>query len=81
VLGGVNNWLVATPNSGVSAPGSSSTAPAMTVSVNPAGLQSGVYYGLVTVTSVGAANTPQGVVAVLQVLPAGMWPPWCSRIR
>jgi uncharacterized protein (TIGR03437 family) len=71
VLGGVNNWLSVTPNSGVSAPGSSSAAPAVSVSVNPAGLGPGIYYGLVTVTAAGAANTPQGVVTVLQVLPAG----------
>jgi uncharacterized protein (TIGR03437 family) len=71
VLGGVNNWLSVTPNSGVSAPGSSNTSPAVSVSVNPAGLAPGIYYGLVTVTAAGAANTPQGVVAVVQVLPAG----------
>ncbi len=41
------------------------------MSVNLAGLNPGVYYGLVKVISVGAANTPQEVVAVLQVLPAG----------
>jgi uncharacterized protein (TIGR03437 family) len=71
VLGGVNNWLSVTPNIGVSTPGSSIAAPSVSVSVNPAGLAPGVYYGLVAVTAVGAANTPQGVVAVLQVLPAG----------
>ena len=43
----------------------------MSVSVNPAGLGPGVYYGLVKVRSQGAANTPQEVVAVLQVLAAG----------
>jgi sugar lactone lactonase YvrE len=72
VLGGLNNWLSVTPNSGVSAPGSSNTPPTVSVSVNPAGLAPGIYYGLVTVTAAGAANTPQGVVAVLQVLSAGM---------
>jgi uncharacterized protein (TIGR03437 family) len=71
VLGGVNNWLSVTPNSGLSAPGSSNTPPTVSVSVNPAGLAPGIYYGLVTVTAAGAANTPQGVVTVLQVLPAG----------
>jgi uncharacterized protein (TIGR03437 family) len=47
------------------------SAPQVTVSVSPAGLDPGVYYGLVTVVSSGAANTPQVVVAVLHVLPPG----------
>jgi uncharacterized protein (TIGR03437 family) len=70
VLGGINNWLAATPNSGSTRTASSSGAPVITVRVNPVGLQPGVYYGLVTVTSPVAANTPQAVVVVLQVLPA-----------
>jgi len=66
VLGGVNNWLIATPTGGAS----TLAAPAIvSVSVNPSGLAPGVYYGLVTVIAPGAANTPQGVVAILQVLP------------
>ena len=71
VLGGVNNWLSATPGSGTTVTASLTASPVVTVSVNPTGLQPGVYYGLVTVTSPGAANTPQGVVVVLQVLPQG----------
>ena len=63
------NWLSATPDSGSS--DASAPAPLVTVSVNPAGLQPGLYYGRVKVVSSGAANTPQEVVAVLQVLPAG----------
>src|SRR6202041_1915577 len=63
------NWLAATPNSGSS--DAAVSAPLVTVSVNPAGLQPGVYYGLVKVISAGAANTPQEVTTVLQVLPAG----------
>jgi uncharacterized protein (TIGR03437 family) len=59
-------WLNATPDSGSSDAGAPS--PLVTVSVNPAGLEPGVYYGLVTVVSPGAANTPQQVVAVLHVL-------------
>jgi hypothetical protein len=46
-------------------------APVVSVSVNASGLASGVYYGLVKITAPGPANTPQGVVAILQVLPAG----------
>jgi uncharacterized protein (TIGR03437 family) len=74
VLGGVNNWLAATPGNGSTTAASSSGAPVVTVSVNPAALQSqppGIYYGLVTVTSPNAANTPQAVVVVLQLLAAG----------
>jgi uncharacterized protein (TIGR03437 family) len=65
------NWLVASPNNGSSNAGSTSTTPLVTVSVKPAGLKPDVYYGLVKVISSGAANTPQEVVVVLQVLPAG----------
>ena len=63
------SWLIATPDSGSSV--AAAPSPPVTVSVNPAGLQPGVYYGLVTVVSAGAANTPQEVVAVLRVLPPG----------
>ena len=62
-------WLNATPDSGSSDAGAPS--PLVTVSVNPASLQPGFYYGLVTVVSPGAANTPQEVVVVLHVLPPG----------
>ncbi len=65
------NWLSATPSSGASASADVNGAPLVSVSVNPAGLAPGVYYGLVKVISAGAANTPQEVVAVLQVLQAG----------
>jgi trimeric autotransporter adhesin len=71
VLGGVNNWLSATPANGTTVSASLTGAPVVTVSVNPAGLQPGVYYGLVTVKSSGAANTPQAVVVALQVLLPG----------
>jgi uncharacterized protein (TIGR03437 family) len=65
------SWLMATPNNGTSDAASTSATPLVTVSVNPAGLQPGVYYGLVKLVSQGAANTPQEVVVVLQVLQAG----------
>jgi uncharacterized protein (TIGR03437 family) len=65
------SWLIATPVSGSSDVAALNGAPLVTVSVSPAGLKPGLYYGLVTVASLGAANTPQAVVAVLQVLPAG----------
>ncbi len=63
------NWLIATPPGGSSTSADLNGAPLVSVSVNPAGLAPGVYYGLVKVISGGAANTPQEVVAVLQVLP------------
>src|SRR5205807_1603760 len=50
---------------------SASGVPSVVVKVDPAGLTPGVYYGLVSVDSPGAANTPQVVTAMLQVLPAG----------
>ncbi len=65
------NWLIATPNSGSTSSADAGGAPLVTVSVNPAGLAPGVYYGLVKVISPGASNTPQEAVAVLQVLAAG----------
>lgn len=65
------NWLNAAPSNGASTSADINGAPLVSVSVNPSGLAPGVYYGLVKVISTGAANTPQEVVAVLQVLPAG----------
>ncbi len=64
------NWLTANPATGSSDAGTPDGAPLVAVSVNPAGLVPGAYYGLVKVISPGAANTPQEVVAVLRVLPA-----------
>ena len=66
-------WLQATPNTGTS-DASSSTIPRVTVTVNPAGLAPGRYYGLVQVGSAAAANSPQVVTATLEVLPAGQDP-------
>jgi uncharacterized protein (TIGR03437 family) len=66
------NWLSVTPASGSSNP--SLPAPQVAVSVNPAGLAAGDYYGLVQVTAPGAANTPQVVTVFLTVLSAGSDP-------
>jgi uncharacterized protein (TIGR03437 family) len=57
------SWLSVTPASGTS--GASAT-----VTINPANLTRGDYYGLVQFTSSGASNSPQSVVVVLNVLPA-----------
>ncbi len=59
----VGNWLSVTPASGTS--GRSAN-----VSIDPANLQPGDYYGLVQFDSQGAINSPQDVVVVLNVLPA-----------
>lgn len=62
-----NNWLSVTPASGdVRA----ATPVAATVRVNPAGLAAGQYYGQIEIRVDGAANSPQAVNAVLNVLPA-----------
>jgi adhesin/invasin len=69
-LAGGSNWLQASPGSGTTGLGTQSATP-ITVSVNPAGLSAGSYYGLVRIDAPGAANTPQVLTAFLQVLPAG----------
>ena len=58
------SWLSVTPVSGSS---SSSSSTAVTVSVNPAGLAAGNYYGQITFTSPNAANSPQIASVVLNV--------------
>jgi len=59
----------------VSATGGDSTAgvppPAVDAGVNPAGLGSGVYYGRIEITAVGAPNSPQTLTVVLTVFPEG----------
>ena len=58
------NWLSVSPNSGIS----SSTLPAtLAVSVNPAGLAPGNYYGQINVSATSAANSPQSITIVLNV--------------
>jgi uncharacterized protein (TIGR03437 family) len=59
------NWLAAATSTASAGP------PSVNVTVNPAGLAAGQYYGLVKVRSPGAANSPQVATAVLRVLPAG----------
>ncbi len=60
-----SGWLNVSSGSGTSSPGAFGTA---SVSVNPAGLQPGIYYGLVRVSSPGTANSPQDVEVVLNLL-------------
>jgi len=60
-------WLSASPWNGRSVAGSA--VPTMDVSVNPAGLAPGDYYGQVQVNSSDAPNSPQSVTVILNVLP------------
>ncbi len=71
-LSGGQQWLTATPTSDDITAGQPPQS--ITVTVNQAGLAAGFYYGLVRVDSAAAANTPQIVTIVLQVLPAGRDP-------
>src|SRR5258708_16531626 len=58
-------WLNAAARSGSSRPAAFDS---VTVSVNPAGLDPGVYYGLVRVASSGTVNSPQDVQVVPKLL-------------
>ncbi|HYL76092.1 MAG TPA: hypothetical protein VEU96_17915 [Bryobacteraceae bacterium] len=71
-LAGGQQWLSATPSSGVSA--ANASPPSITVAVNQAGLAPGFYFGLVRVDSAAAANTPQVATVVLHVLPSNQDP-------
>ncbi|HLK18099.1 MAG TPA: hypothetical protein VKT81_04050, partial [Bryobacteraceae bacterium] len=57
-------WLVASPNTGTLAPGSSDT---ITVGVIVDKLAANVYYGQILVSSPGAANSPRVVTVVLNI--------------
>ncbi len=59
------NWLSVSPSSGTSG---GATAGAVTVSVNPAGLQVGNYYGKIEFSASGALNSPQVASVVLNVV-------------
>ena len=63
-------WLTATPASGSSDAQAGPTAP-VTVSVNSCGLAAGQYYGLVQISADGAANSPQSVAVLFNVVAAG----------
>jgi uncharacterized protein (TIGR03437 family) len=54
------NWLLVAPTTG--------TTPAnLTISVNPAGLGTGMYSGNVTISSAGVSNSPQSISVTLAV--------------
>lgn len=58
------NWLSVSPAGGQS---SGSSAPALTVQVNPTGLAAGTYYGQIQVSAAGVPNSPQAVAVVLNL--------------
>lgn len=64
------NWLSAFPRNGASDAGSP-LVPQVRVDINPQGLPAGIYYGSVEVAAGTAANTPQFVSVILNVLAPG----------
>lgn len=68
-LSGGPDWLQVDSTSGAS--DAAASPPPVTVTVNPASLAPGKYYGQVRVDSPDAANSPQVVTIFLQVLPSG----------
>ena len=73
VSAGAPGWLLVSPASGTTEAGTS-VVPQVDVSINPAGLAPGQYYGRVSVSSPTAVNSPQIVSIVLRVLPGGSDP-------
>jgi uncharacterized protein (TIGR03437 family) len=65
-LSGTPGWLTVSPSSSSVPAGSVSTP--VTVTVNPTGLAVGEYYGLVQVIAANAANSPQVVSVLLNVV-------------
>ena len=68
------NWLKLAPSPATGSTTAGSVAPRLSVSVDVTGLAAGNYYGLVSVSAPGAANSPRLLVAALNVLPAGSNP-------
>ena len=68
-LSGNQTWLSVTPTTGTATAAAAAT---VNITVNPAGLAAGDYYGLVDVASTGATNSPQLVEVVLNVLDPGV---------
>jgi len=67
------NWLSFSPASGTSTGGQA--PPQVVLTANATGLRAGAYHAVLGVTASGAANSPQLVQAVLNVLPPGTIPP------
>ena len=68
------NWLITVSPPNPFTDAGSGSVPEVAVSVNPADLAAGQYYGKVEVSSPEADNSPQVVSVVLNVLPAGSDP-------
>ncbi len=66
------NWLSVATTSGST--NAANVVPTVGVRINQVGLAPGRYYGLVTVNAPQAANSPQVLTVVLDVLPAGSNP-------
>ncbi len=64
-ISGGGSWLSVAPSSGSS---NATSSGSVLVSVNPAGLQPGTYYGKVSFSSTTAANSPQIASVVLNVV-------------
>jgi uncharacterized protein (TIGR03437 family) len=64
-LSGNSTWLSVTPTAGSS---TTATPGALNISVDPTGLAAGNYYGLVNISAPDAANSPQLVEVVLNVV-------------
>ena len=62
------SWLTVSGGSG--SVGAGQLGAPITVSVNPSGLASSAYYGLIEIDAAGVSNTPQFVVVVVNVLSA-----------
>jgi len=67
-VSGGQGWLMVSPTSGSVNSSSSAT---VTVSINPAGLAPGDYYGQVQFSGTGISNSPQTASVVLNIAPAG----------
>ncbi|MEO6391699.1 MAG: hypothetical protein ABIP75_07590, partial [Pyrinomonadaceae bacterium] len=70
--GGTLNWTATSNQAWLSIAAASGTAPSTpTVSVNITGLAAGTYNGAISISAVGATNTPVSVPVTLTVNPAG----------
>ena len=73
VLSGPRNWLSVSPSSGLVNRAFLDVS-MLDVAVDTAGLDPGEYYGRIEVATAGADNSPQTVLVLLNVLPAGANP-------
>ena len=68
------SWLLLSRTSGTSDAANQAGSPTVTLNVDPSGLSSGTYGGLLQVKATGARNSPQFATVILRVLPAGSAP-------